>query len=207
MAVADLFLSTGEIVSTAGRHPESYQYYSATDGDITDERPLVVLLDGRSASAAEIVASALQDTGRALAVGTSSFGKGTIQTVIRLPNDGEITLTWSRFTTPGGYAIQNLGVMPTVCVSGVSDLDIDRTLSEVRDGSTALLNRATQWRTVPLDDDEARSELRQRCPSEMRRGRESDVRLARALINDTALYAGTVGLQNQVALEEAADQR
>ncbi|MEK7245709.1 MAG: S41 family peptidase, partial [Pseudomonadota bacterium] len=86
--VADLFLAHGRMISTDGRHPDSVQIHEASGEDIADGRPIVVLMDGKSASAAEIVASALQDRDRALVVGTSSYGKGTVQTVIRLPNEG-----------------------------------------------------------------------------------------------------------------------
>lgn len=115
--VSDLFINDGPIVSTRGRHPESRQFYNARHGDIAAGLPLVVLVDGRSASSAEIVSAALQDRGRAVVVGTTSYGKGTVQTVVRLPNDGEMTLTWSRFHSPSGYALHGLGVMPSLCTT------------------------------------------------------------------------------------------
>ncbi|WP_404379993.1 S41 family peptidase [Caenispirillum salinarum] len=115
--VSDLFIDDGPILSTRGRHPESRQYYNARHGDIAAGLPMVVLVDGRSASSAEIVSAALQDQGRAVVVGTTSYGKGTVQTVVRLPNDGEMTLTWSRFHSPSGYALHGLGVMPSLCTA------------------------------------------------------------------------------------------
>lgn len=117
VSVSDLFIDDGSIVSTRGRHPESMQFYSARHGDIANGLPLVVLVDGRSASSAEIVSAALQDRGRAVVIGTTSYGKGTVQTVVRLPNDGEMTLTWSRFHSPSGYALHGLGVMPALCTT------------------------------------------------------------------------------------------
>ena len=75
-------------------------------------------MNGASASASEIVAAALQDNGRAVLVGTATFGKGSVQTVIPMPNEGELILTWARFHAPSGYPIADLGVMPTVCTSG-----------------------------------------------------------------------------------------
>lgn len=117
VAVSDLFLTNGPIVSTRGRHPESRQSYGAHEEDIAAGLPMVVLVDGRSASSAEIVTAALQDRGRAVVVGTTSYGKGTVQTVVRLPNDGELTLTWSRFHSPSGYALHGLGVMPALCTA------------------------------------------------------------------------------------------
>lgn len=116
--VADLFLNQGTIAMTAGRHHDSNQSFIAVDGDLTHGVPMAVLIDAKSASAAEVLASALQDQGRAVVVGTASYGKGTVQTVIRLPNDGEITLTWSRLITPSGYGLHALGVLPTVCADG-----------------------------------------------------------------------------------------
>ena len=204
VAVTDLFQPAGEIVATAGRHPESFQYYSATADDISGGLPIVLLVDGRTASAAEIVAASLLDTGRALAVGTASFGKGTVQTVVRLPNDGEITLTWSRFTTPAGYAIQDLGVMPTICVSGAHEPDVSALLEDLRGSSTALVAKAQQWRTISLDDAEGRQALRDQCPSELRRSLQIDVDIAKALLKQPTLYAGTVGLAGQVALEQGS---
>lgn len=119
--VADMFLSDGLIVSTRGRHPESEQYFEAERGDIAGGEPIVVLINGASASAAEIVAAALQDQGRAVLVGTNSFGKGTVQNVLTMPNDGELILTWARFHAPSGYPLDDVGVLPTICTSGGDD--------------------------------------------------------------------------------------
>ncbi|HSK40621.1 MAG TPA: S41 family peptidase, partial [Arenibaculum sp.] len=117
VAVADLFMPRGRIISTVGRHPDSIQRFDATLDDVIGGRPLVVLLDGRSASASEIVAAALQDSGRAIVIGASSYGKGSVQTVTRLPNDGELFLTWSRIYAPSGYTLHLQGVTPTICTS------------------------------------------------------------------------------------------
>ena len=81
-----------------------------------------MLVNGNSASAAEIVAAALQDRGRAAVVGTTSYGKGTVQTVIRLPNEGELILTWSRLMAPSGYTWNEQGVMPNICTAKVTDI-------------------------------------------------------------------------------------
>lgn len=194
---ADLFLTQGEIVKTRGRHPDSLQYYQARGGDLARGLPVVVLLDGKSASAAEITAAALQDRGRAIVVGTTSFGKGTVQTVIRLPNDGEITLTWSRFVAPSGYVMHELGVRPTVCTSGLSEdgpEPIQRMLAD-RSGAASVLSA---WRTVALTDDARRADLRASCPPE-RRSEGSDLQTARRLIENTALYSRLLGLSNTAA--------
>ena len=100
---------------------------------------MVVLVNGNSASAAEIVAAALQDRGRAAVVGTTSYGKGTVQTVIRLPNEGELVLTWSRLLAPSGYTWNEQGVMPNICTAKVGDLSQLAPASV--DANKALLQR------------------------------------------------------------------
>jgi carboxyl-terminal processing protease len=114
--VAELFLEDAIIVSTKGRIPDSNQIYYSTGQDISAGLPIVVLINGGSASASEIVAAALQDNKRALVVGTKSYGKGLIQSVITLPNNTGIKLTTAKFYTPSGKAIQSNGVVPDVVV-------------------------------------------------------------------------------------------
>src|SRR6056297_653947 len=114
--VSDAFLEKGEIVSTRGRDPEGGERFNATAGDLTNGKPIVVLINGGSASASEIVAGALQDHRRAIVVGTNSFGKGSVQTVMPLRGDGAMRLTTSRYYTPSGRSIQALGVSPDIVV-------------------------------------------------------------------------------------------
>ena len=115
--VSDAFLNEGEIVSTRGRNEQDNERFNATKGDLTDGKPVVVLINGGSASASEIVAGALQDHHRAIVVGTKSFGKGSVQTIIPVRGEGAMRLTTARYYTPSGRSIQALGVMPDIVVN------------------------------------------------------------------------------------------
>ena len=112
--VSDAFLERGEIVSTRGRHAEEVQRFSARAGDLVDGKPMIVLLNGGAASASEIVAGALQDHRRATVLGTRSFGKGSVQTIIPIGRNGAIRLTTARYFTPSGRSIQAKGIEPDI---------------------------------------------------------------------------------------------
>jgi len=115
ISVSDTFLQKGEIVSTRGRNPEETQRFNARAGDLTSGKPVIVLINGGSASASEIVAGALQDHKRATVVGTRSFGKGSVQTIIPLGSgNGALRLTTARYFTPSGRSIQAKGITPDI---------------------------------------------------------------------------------------------
>jgi len=160
--VSDAFLDGGEVVSTRGRQPEDVQRYNARRGDDLAGVPVVVLINGASASAAEIVAGALQDRNRALIVGVDSFGKGSVQTVIPLQGgrDGALRLTTARYYTPAGRSIQGAGITPDMEVAArrISAEDIARLqrlgVSEA-DLPNALDNESgAQRRALHMPDDQ-----------------------------------------------------
>ncbi|HZS82055.1 MAG TPA: S41 family peptidase [Stellaceae bacterium] len=177
VAVADLFMTGGRIVATVGRSPGSNQEFDASPGDLALGLPIAVIVNGGSASSAEIVAAALQDSGRAVVVGTSSYGKGTVQTVLSLPNEGELWLTWARLVTPGGYLLQEHGVVPAVC-----------TLGAETEALPAILRRSAAGEPRAGLDEAGWSRLRRGCPGETAE-HKVDLEAAERVVSDRALYA------------------
>lgn len=124
VGVSDLFLDQGEVVSTRGRTAEEVQRFNARSGDVLEGLPMVVLINGGSASASEIVAGALQDHRRAIVMGTRSFGKGSVQTIMPVSGAGAIRLTTARYYTPAGTSIQATGILPDIEVKQAT-LDVE----------------------------------------------------------------------------------
>ena len=188
--VADLFLTQSSIVSTRGRHPDSFQYYEANFEDISKRLPLAVLIDGKSASASEVLAAALQDTGRAVIIGTTSYGKGTVQSVIRLPNGGEVTLTWSRLHSPAGYIFHKLGVFPSICTSGQNQNPSQLISTALSQHQELLSTYRTWWQSNGISK-QNRDRLREICSPE-RRKNNLEVSVALKILADKMLYARAV---------------
>ncbi len=187
VSLTDVFISKGPIVSTVGRHPASHQFFEASGVSMVPQVPIVVLINGASASSSEIVAAALQDVGRAVVIGSASYGKGTVQTVLRLPNDGELTLTWAQLVAPSGYFLHEHGVVPTLCTSDLGD---DDNAVQVALQRTNVLAPLTPRSRASLDE-AAWSQLRRSCPA--RQGdHEIDVKVAKRLLADPALYSQAV---------------
>ncbi|QQS13109.1 MAG: S41 family peptidase [Rhodospirillales bacterium] len=187
ISVADLLLDGGIVLSTEGRHPDSRTAFRSSGGAVLQGVPMVVVMNGRSASAAEIVGAALQDRGRAVLVGSTSYGKGTVQTVVPLPNDGELTLTWSRMLAPSGYAWNEIGVLPTVCTARFGDAKL---LAAELDASAQAVRRAqADWLTVrERAPPERIAALRSICPPSDQ-APVKDLELADRILRDRALYA------------------
>jgi carboxyl-terminal processing protease len=190
VSLADVFIAKGPIVATVGRNPASRQYFAASGDSIAPRIPIVVLVNGGSASASEIVAAALQDAGRAVVVGTASYGKGTVQTVLRLPNDGELTLTWAQLVAPSGYLLNAHGVVPTVCTSDLGDDDQALQTALQRASEVSPVSPLTA-RPRTLLDERDWSQLRRSCPA---RGgaRAIDVAVAERLLADPMLYSQAI---------------
>lgn len=198
-AVADLFMDRGQIISTRGRNPDSHQSFNARGGDITGHLPLAVLIDGHSASAAEVAAAGLQDSDRAILVGSSSFGKGSVQTITTLPNGGELLLTWSRIYAPSGYTLHRQGVMPTVCTSSNTETDAKSVIQAFREGRLPRPADMAADRFAAPDDEAALRRLRAACPWQVHDA-ELDVEVAVDLLTDPVLYAQAVGVQDPRAI-------
>ncbi|MSO55283.1 MAG: S41 family peptidase [Rhodospirillales bacterium] len=199
VAVSDSFLEKGEIVSTRSRRTEETQRFNAKPGDIIKGLPLVILINGGSASASEIVAGALQDHRRAIVLGTKSFGKGSVQTIMPLPGHGAMRLTTARYYTPSGRSIQAVGIEPDIEVKQARLQTVDEParrreadLKGALDTSTRPATPATppaakpaEPAAPPMTDDED-------SPAAATMSPQQDYQLSRAidLLRGLALFSG-----------------
>ncbi len=187
---ADLLLPRGIVATTQGRDPEADHVFRSGRDELGQDVPVVVLVDGRTASAAEILAAALADRGRAVIVGSSTLGKGLVQTIAPMPDGGELFVTWSRVLAPRGWPLQSLGVLPQVCTS-LGEAILRQQLTELAEGTQPMaqdiaLDRGTR---APLPPAEVVA-IRNTCPSG--EGSELDLEAAQALINNPAAYAAAL---------------
>jgi len=199
VAVSNLFLDKGVIVSTHGRHPDSHQYFEATKGDVAHGLPIVVLINGDTASAAEILAAALQDNGRAVVIGSNSYGKGTVQTILPMPNNGELALTWARFHAPSGYALHHLGILPNICMTAVHS--VTNAITKIEHGTIEKVPVARRNALKPDDADGVQA-LRDTCPRIFFEA-SRDVDMAIHLLDRQTLWASA----NQLAQPTPATQQ
>jgi carboxyl-terminal processing protease len=188
--VADLVLTSGLIGTTVGRNPAADHAWVASGGDAAEGLPIVVLVDGRSASAAEILAGALSDDGRAVVVGSATLGKGLVQTVGPMPDGGELFVTWSRVLAPKGWPLQGLGVMPEVCTS-LGQEETQRQLGALSMGQQTMRDVLETHRAarpnLPLAE---MLTIRNACPAAL--GSDSDMDAARFLLANPIAYASAL---------------
>ena len=203
VAVVDAFLTGGLISTTEGRHPDALHRFEAGGDDMLDGKPLIVLINGRTASSGELVAAALQDRGRALLLGSASYGKGSVQSVNELPDHSELIITWSLIHAPSGYPFHRLGVLPTICTANTTDLAELRT--RIRSGALPNGHHLTKWRKAGWPPDEgAREALRGLCPGNAEKP-DRDLALAREILLDPPLYQRLIAMSRSVLTAQSND--
>jgi carboxyl-terminal processing protease len=187
---ADALLPAGVVAYTAGRDPDANHVWRSAAGELAQGLPVVVVVDGRTASAAEILAAALADRGRAVAVGSTTLGKGLVQTIDPLPDGGEVFVTWSRVLAPRGWPLQGLGLLPQVCTS-LGEVALQRQLAALAEGDQPMQHDIDVHRAArpPLSPTQMLA-IRGACPAA--EGRDADLATARVLIDNPAAYAAAL---------------
>ncbi len=186
VAAAAMMQPDGVVAITAGRHPQAAHEFRADGRDLAAGLPVIVLVDGRTASSAEILAASLSDQRRAVVVGSATLGKGLVQTIDELPDGGELLVTWSRVLAPRGWPIQGLGVLPQVCTS-LGGENLARQMELLASGTPPFAAAVSQHRLAraPLPPGDALA-IRSTCPAA--EGRDADLATARFLINTPPAY-------------------
>lgn len=156
IAITSLFLDDGIIASTRGRAPDSTEYYMAEEGDVLNDKPIVILVDGDTASSAEVMAAAFKEQGRAVLVGTNTFGKGTVQSLMSLSNGSQLALTTAYFFTPSDEKIDKKGILPDICTAK----------TDIKNDPEHIISKSFEA-----------------CPAEPRENASIDIDAAIALIN------------------------
>jgi carboxyl-terminal processing protease len=195
VATANTFLPPGVVVRSAGRAPETNRVWLSGGAELAKNVRMAVLVDGGTASAAEVLAAALGDRGRAVVIGSSTFGKGVVQTIDPLPDGGELFLTWSRLLAPDGWPIQSLGIMPQVCTSLGGDA-VARQLAALAMGRPPMADAIAMHHAarLPMTPDRIVA-IREHCPAAD--PREEDATIALTLLGMPASYAAA--LENPIA--------
>jgi carboxyl-terminal processing protease len=184
--VADSLLPSGAIVQAQGRDPDADQSFQAEGADLTNGARIVVLVDGQTASAAEILSAALSDNRRAVVVGSETLGKGLVQTVTSLPDGGELFITWSRVLAPRGWPLQTLGVMPQVCTSLGPDA-LQTQLNALQNGNNLMAAALAQARAMSASANvDAILDVRDDCPAAL--GTDEDFTTAAFLLTAPGAY-------------------
>jgi carboxyl-terminal processing protease len=191
IAVSDAFLDKGEIVSTRSRRPGDAQRFNARPGDVANNLPVVVLINAGSASASEIVAGALQDHGRAILLGTKSFGKGSVQTIIPLGSRGAMRLTTARYYTPSGRSIQAVGIEPDIVVEQARIEEIAQPERRRESDLRGALDKKNEQEKKPDDAEALEGTTDEDENSDQTKATPQDYQLLRALdlVRGLSLYA------------------
>ncbi len=190
ISIADLFIEDGRILLTKGRHPRSVKEFKARKPDIAVGMPLILLINHDSASASEVVAGALQDSGRAVLIGGRTYGKGTVQMIVNLPNEGELIITWARMYTPSGYPIGPFGVYPTMCTDEIDDPSLQHVAGTARTAGLRARELLRLRRIAQDLDDSIQEALLGRCGDRMPSpdGNDLDLSLALKLLEQRNLF-------------------
>ena len=190
VAAANELLPAGVVAYTIGRDPNASHIWRSQAKQLARNVPIVVLVDGRTASAAEVLTAALADRGRAVVVGSATLGKGLVQTITALPDGGELFVTWSRILAPRGWPLQGLGVLPQVCTSLGSEA-LRAQLAALAQGSQPMAADIVAHRAARAPLPAATMvAIRRKCPAAG--GNESDMAAAGQLIDNPAAYAAAL---------------